>query len=64
MLYHYSNIIVHDVNDNITYNDKSNLLLNGNLSMSDEKMKLIIFHENSSWILFKFKIFLLSKINY
>jgi hypothetical protein len=48
MLCNYSNIIVHDVNDNITYNDKSNLLLNGNLSMSDEKIKLIIFHENSS----------------
>ena len=45
MLCHYSDIIIiHEVNDNITYNDESNLLLNGNLNMSYEKMKLIIFH--------------------
>jgi len=47
MLCHYSDIIIHNVNDNITYNDESNLLLNDNLNMSYEKIKLIIYHENS-----------------
>jgi hypothetical protein len=47
MLCHYSDIIIHNMNNNITYNDESNLLLTGNLNMSYEKIKLIIYHENS-----------------
>ena len=33
MLCHYDDIIVLDVNNNITYNGESNLLLNDNLGM-------------------------------
>jgi hypothetical protein len=31
MLCHYGDTIVHNVNNNITYNDENNFLLNGNL---------------------------------
>jgi hypothetical protein len=44
MLYHYGGTIVSNVNNNITYNGESNLLLNGNLGMSYAEMKEIIFH--------------------
>jgi lysozyme family protein len=39
MLCHYSDTIVPDVKNNITYNDETNLLLNGNLGMSCMKIK-------------------------
>jgi hypothetical protein len=39
LLYHYGGTIVHDVNSGITYNDGSNLLINGNLGMSYTEMK-------------------------
>jgi hypothetical protein len=37
----YSDTIVPDVKNNITYNDETNLLLNGNLGMSCMKIKNI-----------------------
>jgi hypothetical protein len=43
MLCHYSDTIVHDVKNNITYNDETNLLLNGNLGMSCMKIKIYIY---------------------
>jgi len=43
MLCHYSDTIVHDVKNNITYNDETNLLLNGNLGMSCMKIKKYIY---------------------
>ena len=39
MLCHYSDIIVHDMNNNITYNGGNNLLLNDNFGMSYTEMK-------------------------
>jgi hypothetical protein len=44
MLYHYSGTIDSNMSSSITYNNKSSLLLNGNLSMSYAEMKEIIFH--------------------
>jgi hypothetical protein len=44
MLYHYSGTIDSNVSSSITYNNKSSLLLNGNLSMSYTKMKEISSH--------------------
>ena len=44
MLYHYGGIIVLDMNNNITYNGRSNLLLNYNLGMSYAEMKETICH--------------------
>jgi hypothetical protein len=34
ILCHYGGTIVHDMNNNIIYNDESSLLLNGNLGVS------------------------------
>ena len=45
MLCHYNDNIVLEVNNNITYNDGSNLLLIGNLGMSYIETKEIICHE-------------------
>jgi len=39
MLYHYGCIVIPDVNNNITYNGRSNVLLNANLGMSLEDIK-------------------------
>jgi len=44
MLCHYGDTIVPNVNNNITYNGESNLLLNGNSGMSYAEMKEIISH--------------------
>jgi hypothetical protein len=44
MLFHYSDIIIYDVNSNITYNGGSNLLLNCNLGMSYAEIKETICH--------------------
>jgi len=44
MLYNYSGTIDSNMSSSITYNNKSSLLLNGNLSMSYAEMKEIIFH--------------------
>lgn len=41
MLCYYDDTIVHDVNNSITYNGSSNLLLNGNLGISHVKKKTI-----------------------
>jgi hypothetical protein len=45
MLCHYNDNIVLEVNNSITYNDGSNLLLIGNLGMSYIETKEIICHE-------------------
>jgi hypothetical protein len=39
MLRHYGGTIIHDVNNSITYNGESNLLLNDNLGVSSTKIK-------------------------
>jgi len=39
MLYHCGYIVIPDVNNNISYNGKSNVLLNANLGMSLEDIK-------------------------
>jgi hypothetical protein len=44
MLCHYGGIILHDVNNSITYNGGSIFLLNGNLGMSYTEMKETIYH--------------------
>jgi hypothetical protein len=44
MLCHYAGIILHDVNNSITYNGGSIFLLNGNLGMSYTEMKETIYH--------------------
>jgi len=44
MLYHYGDNIVPEVNNSITYNDDSSLLLTGNLSMLYLKIKETIYH--------------------
>jgi len=42
MLYHYGYTVIPDVNNNITYNGRSNVLLNANLGMSLEDIKKVI----------------------
>jgi hypothetical protein len=44
MLCYYDDTIVPDVNNSITYNGSSNLLLNGNLGISYAEMKKTICH--------------------
>ena len=44
MLCHYSDNIVYDVNNCITYNGGGSLLLNGNLGISYVEMKENIYH--------------------
>jgi len=44
MLCYYGDNIVHGVNNNITYNGGSNLLLTSNLGISYLEMKEIICH--------------------
>ena len=38
MLYHYNDVIFPNMNNNITYNDGSDLLLNDNLGISHVEM--------------------------
>jgi len=45
ILYHNGGIIIHAMNNSITYNGMNNLLLNGNLGMSFEEIKETICHE-------------------
>jgi hypothetical protein len=45
MLCHYSGTIAPDVNSSITYNSRSNLLLNDNLDISYTEMKETICYE-------------------
>ena len=47
ILCHYSGTIVHDVNNNITYNADNSLLLNSNLCMLCVEMKETTCHELS-----------------
>ena len=42
MLFHYSSIIVFDVNNSIIYNNENNLLLNDNLNISYIKITNIL----------------------
>jgi hypothetical protein len=44
ILCHYSGTIDSNVSSSITYNNKSNLLLNDNLSMPYAEMKETIYH--------------------
>jgi hypothetical protein len=47
MLCHYSNIIVHDTNNNITYIDRSILFLNDTRGMSFEDIKKLYVEDLS-----------------
>ena len=44
MLCYYGDTTIHDVNNNITYNGESSLLLNDNLGMLYAEMKETIYY--------------------
>jgi hypothetical protein len=46
ILCHYSDTTIHDMNSSITYNDRSSLLLIGNLGMSYAEIKETICYEH------------------